>query len=133
MRSLTAVLISNCGGDVNQVDNFCGSGSQSVKTNEADVENAAKILAQESIVTSGGISSVMKRKRPPVESIITIDDSDENPDDENPPEKKKFKKLKEDLTNYLVNVRKAKYMSKGEEEEDRMTLEECPKCTIEPA
>ena len=71
----------------------------------------------------------MKRKRPPVESIITIDDSDENPDDENPPEKKKFKKLKEDLTNYLVNVRKAKYMSKGEEEENMMTLEDCPKCS----
>jgi len=105
--------------------------SHSVKKNEADVETGATIPAQEGSVTSGGISSMMKRKKPPVESIITIDDSedDENQDDYDPIEKKKFKKLREDLSDYLVNVRKAKYMSNGEEEEDRMTLEDCPMCS----
>ena len=47
---LARELLDNCGGDVNHViDNFCGPGSQRTKKNEADVENAAKIPAEESI------------------------------------------------------------------------------------
>ena len=91
---LARELLASCDGDVNKV---------------IDIFKDTK-MTQESTGTAGGISSVLKRKRP----FGFASDSYEENLDKDRPEKTKFKKIREDLSNYLVEVRKS--VSKGKEE-----------------